>query len=239
MSVYKRFLILGLVFITASAMVMGQSNRTSTSGQDMTVEQSYLQESIELMIIREQSRAESRDMKLVALEYIRDAIDRGNTSDDIRASLEYLGLEGVVNVTRENGRIVNNFPDVRKQAATYLGQLGTPEAKNSLKRMVNADNEPMVIAEAIRSLGVIGLNDNNEVSSVISWNVRRFHTLNPDNYLASLALDAYERIADVNGGLKDPDAFRTIQLIADGPYITPVRNRAIALFGQLRQHESN
>jgi len=236
MSVFKRFLILGLVFIAASVSVMGQSSRMSSGNQEMTVEQSYLQESIELMIIREQSRAESRDMKLVALEYIKDAIDRGNTSDEIRSSLEYLGLEGVLNTTRENGRVVNNFPDVRKQAATYLGLLGTPEAKDTLKRMVNGDNEPMVIAEAIRSLGVIGLNDNNESTTVISWAVRRFHYLNPDNYMASLALDAYERIADSNGGLKDPDAYRTMQLIAEGPYITPVRNRAISLMGQLRNY---
>ena len=81
----KRLLLLGAVFFTALAMVMGQS-RTSSNNQEMSVEQSYLQESVELMIIREQSRAESRDMKLIALEYIGDAISRGNTGVEIKSA---------------------------------------------------------------------------------------------------------------------------------------------------------
>jgi hypothetical protein len=104
-----------------------------------------------MMIIREQSRAESRDMKLIAMEYIGDAIDRGNRSEEVRTALEYLGMEGVMNITRENGRIVNNYPDVRTKAATFLGALGTPAAKTALLKMCRVDNEPMVITEAVKS----------------------------------------------------------------------------------------
>jgi hypothetical protein len=203
----------------------------------MSVEQSYLQESVEMMIIREQSRTDSRDMKFVALEYIGDAINRGNKSDEIRAALEFLSLEGVVNIARENGRVVNNFPDVRKQAATYLGQLGTPEARTTLIKMVSVDNEPMVITEAIRCLGTLGSNANEEVIRNISWTVNRFHNLNPDNFMALSAIDAFERIAAANNGLRDRAAMETIIKIAEGPYIRPVQARARALLEELRHYD--
>ncbi|MDR1575229.1 MAG: HEAT repeat domain-containing protein, partial [Treponema sp.] len=175
----KRFFIMcAAAFIGAGAVA------AQTSNQEMSVEESYLQESIELMVIRETSRADSRDQKLVALEYISEAIERGNKSEDIHQALEYLSMEGIVNKTRENGRLVNNFPDVRRQAVRYLGEIGTAEAKNTLLKICLADNEPMVLQEAIKSLGAIGMNDNDETVSTITWIVSRFDVLYPDNLLA-------------------------------------------------------
>jgi hypothetical protein len=237
MLILKRFLIFTAVLAFLPVMVAAQTQTGFASdNREMSVEQSYLQESVELMIIREQSRTDSRDMKMVALEYIGEAIDRGNRGEEIRNALEFLSLEGVVNVARENGRVVNNFPDVRKEAATYLGKLGTPEAKDTLLKMVNGDNEPMVITEAIRSLGIIGTNNADEVTKTISWTVNRFHGLNPDNFMALSALDAFSKIAAANKGIKDLAALEIIIKIAEGPYITPVKNRARELLAELRQY---
>ena len=238
MSIPRRVLIFAVICAALPAFVFGQSSsRTAPGGQEMSVEQSYLQESVELMIIREHSRTDSRDMKFVALEYIGDAIGRGNKSDDIRAALEYLSLEGVVNVTRENGRVVNNFPDVRRQAAMQLGRLGTPEARTTLLKMVNADNEPMVITEAIRSLGIMANDDNGDVSRNIVWTLNRFHNLNPDNFMALSAIEAFEKIAEANKGIKDRTVLETLIRITDGPYVPVVQNRARALLRDLRQYE--
>ena len=227
----KRFSVLLVVLLAMPLLAFWQ-------GRELTVEESYLQDTIELMIIREQSRTDSRDSKMVALEFISDALARGNRSDEIRATLEFLSLEGVMNMTRENGRVVNNFPDVRKEAAHQLGILGTPEAQTTLLRMINVDNEPMVITEAVRSLGVIGSNDNDEITRAIAWTVNRFHFNNPDNFLALSALDAFERIADANGGiLTDRSALEVIFRISEGPYIRPVQERARALLNKLRRFE--
>jgi HEAT repeat protein len=173
---------------------------------------------------------------MVALEYIGEAIARGNKSDEIRSTLEFLSLEGVWNKTFENGRLMNNFPDVRLRAATYLGQIGTPEAKDALKKMVMVDNEPMVLTEAIKSLAAIGLNDNNDVTSTISVVVSRFDMLKPDNLLALSAVEAYEKIAAANGGLKDPTAITTLMRIAEGNYIRPVQERARQVLMDLRRY---
>jgi plasmid stability protein len=227
----KVFRCISLLLIFVSVASIGA--QTSQSG-NLTVEQSYLQQSVEIMIIREQSRADSREMKFVALEYIGDAISRGNTSDEIRASLEYLGIEGTINQTRENGRLMNNFPDVRVRAATHLGSLGTREAQQSLIKMCLADNEPMVLAEVIKSLARIGIDDNDQTVNAISWVVNHFNATNPDNLLALSALEAFEILAQTNGGIRS-NAIETIMRIAEGPYIRPVQDRAKQLLDALRR----
>jgi hypothetical protein len=101
--------------------------------------------------------------------------------------------------------------------------------------MVLADNEPMVLTEAIKSLATIGLNENDETVNAISWIVTRYDVLNPDNLLALSALEAYEKLAAANGGIKDPAVIRTIIRIADGHYIRPVQERAKEVLMSLRQ----
>jgi HEAT repeat protein len=221
-------------FVTALVLVSSAAGQTS---REMSVEESYLQESIELMIIRETSRADSRDQKLVALSYIGEAIDRGSKGEDIRQALEYLSLEGVLNQARENGRLVNNFPDVRRQAAKYLGELGTIEAKDTLIKICLAENEPMVLQEAVKSIGDINVNDNiDDTIAIITWIVSRFDILNPDNMLALAAIETFEKIAEQNNGIKDPNAVRLLIRISEGAYIKPVQDRARQSLTNLRKY---
>ena len=236
MATFKRLVLFLAVLAVVSAFVMGQS-RSTQSNQEMSVEQSYLQQSVEVMIIREMSRADSREMKLVALEYIGNAIDRGNTGDEVRAAVEYLGMEGISNITRENGRIVNNYPDIRTKAATYLGQIGTREAKNALVNMVLHDNEPMVITEAIKSLASIGMNERGETENAISWIVNRHDNLNPDNLLALSALEAFEKLAKANGSIS-PSSIQTVIRIAEGNYVPAIKNRARITLNELRGYQN-
>jgi HEAT repeat protein len=188
------------------------------------------------MIIRETARSTSREQKLIALEYIGDAINRGNTSDDIRQTLEYLSREGRRSIARENNRIVNNFPDVRRQSARFLGQLATEEARLSLLEILQFENEPMVIQEAIKSLGDIGTNEDNQTVAHIAWVMARFDNLNPDNLMALATIDAFERIARRNNGINSPEAIRTLVRISEGQYVTPVKERARQLLAELRTY---
>jgi hypothetical protein len=229
---FKRFSIL----IIVAAVAVFAAAAQNPPQNELTVEQSYLQESIELMIIRETARASTREQKFIALEYIGDAINRGNNSDDIRQTLEYLSREGRRIQARENGRLTNNFPDVRRQAAKYLGQLGTEEARQSLIEICQFENEPMVLQEAIKSLGDIGTNDNNETVANIAWVVTRFDNLNPDNLMAIATIDAFERIARQNNGLNSPEAIRVLVRISEGHYIRPVQERARQLLAELRTY---
>jgi len=77
-----------------------------------------------------------------------DVLDR-----QIESVLEYLALEGSGRSVRESGRVINNFPEVRRRSANLLGRIGTVDAENALIRVLGIDEEPTVKAEAEISRG--------------------------------------------------------------------------------------
>jgi len=211
------------------------------SGGERTVEESYLQDPLEIMIIREQAYADSKDMKLIALQYIKQSLDEGRGGPEIQKALEYLATETTATIIRSGGvgRTLNNYPDVRREACLILGDTKTIEAKDALLKVVLGDNEPMVIAAAIRSIGKIGINEGDDVTQAISFIINRFDILNPDNSLAFESLVAFEALANADGGLKDPAAIRSIIKLAEGNYVTPVKIKAKDLLSKLRKMGSS
>ncbi len=196
----------------------------SAQESEMTVEQAYLS-SVEDIIVKELVATEGRDNKLVALQYIESAIDAGRNSADMHASLDILAGEGTFSQSRTEGRLSNNYPDIRQKACELLGRLGTPEAKDTLVKVTLADNEPMVVSAAIRSLADIGLNEEDDVISTIAWTARRFDILNPTSSLALEILNAYEKLAPTVKNSQE--MINSIANIATNyAYVTPVRNRA-------------
>jgi len=229
MFTFKRLSILIILAVVMTIAAAAQQ-------RELTVEESYLQESIEIMIIRETARSSTREQKMISLSYIKDALDRGSTNDEIRQTLEYLSMEGRRTVVRERGRIMNNFPDIRQQAVRYLGQVGTEDARKSLILVLQSENEPAVLQEAMKALGNIGTNENNETVTHIAWVMDNNINSNPDNLLALAAIDAFEKIGRKNNGLNAPEAIQTLLRISDGSFIKPVRDRARQLLADLRSY---
>ncbi|MCQ2593980.1 MAG: HEAT repeat domain-containing protein [Treponemataceae bacterium] len=194
---------------------------------EVTVEQQYLS-TIEDVIIKEMTLSDVRDNKEVALQYIEDALNAGRISPEIQEALNSLAGEGIANPNRENGRLINNYPDIRAKAADLLAQIPTEESKATLVKIVLGDNEPMVITSAIRSLGVIGLNSEDDVVSTIAWTEKRFAALNPTSSMAYEVLNAYEKLLPYT---KDRNAMiqSVSRIAANYQYVTPVRQRALKL----------
>ncbi len=211
------------VFI-ATLLVSAFAVHAEGSDSIMTVEEAYLN-SVEGVIIRELATSEGRDSKLVALQYIENAIGAGRTSDDIQAALNALASEGIASVAKENGRTVNNFPDVRMKACELLGKTGSTQAKDTLITVMYSDNEPSVISAAVKSLGELGFNENDEVVEMINWITRKFDIILPTSSLALEVLNAYEKLAPT---VKDRSGMITsiIRIANNYNYVTPVRNRA-------------
>jgi hypothetical protein len=232
----KRFSILVIMVVIITSVAFTQTGSTGAR-REMTVEESYLQEAIELMIIRETARADSREQKQIALEYMAEAIDRGSTNDEIRQTLTFLSEESRMAITRESARVVNNFPDIRRQAVRLLGRMGTEEARLSLLETLQHENEPAVIMEAIKALGDIGTNENNQTVQRIAWVFERFDNAhNPDNLIALATIDAFENIARVNNGLSSREVLRVLTRINEGFYVSPVKERARQLLADLRTY---
>ena len=219
----KQFAILMIMALLTVSTAMGQS-----SDSEMSVEESYLQEALELMIIRETIKAESREQKMIALEYIGNALERGSTNEELRTSLEYLSVEGTQNRIIQGRRLANNYPDVRRQAAKYLGVIGTKEAKDALIRMCNNENEPMVLQEVFKSLASIGMNDNNDTINAIVWVSNKFLSdETPDNLLALSAIDALEKLTKIQKSVDvNVDVTQLITKISEGHFIKAIQDRA-------------
>ncbi len=203
----------------------------SAQRTEVTVEQEYLS-TVEDVIIKELAIAEDRDSKLVSLQYLEAAIDSGRTSPDMLAALDLLAGEGIFSQARTNGRLANNYPDIRAKACELLGSMKNEESKNTLLKVTLADNEPMVTTSAIRALGEIGINNNNEVVEAIAWAQKKYAVLNPTSSMALEILTAYEKLAP---NVKDTSIMiQSISAIATNyNYVTPVRTKALNLLKTL------
>lgn len=199
--------------------------------EESSVENEYLND-IDGEIIMTLAESDEYDNKLVALQYLQNSIDGGNTSEQVIQALDRLAGEGINNQSRKNGRLMNNYPEIRRQACLLMGQIPTEHSKNQLVAIAVADAEPMVIAAAVKSLGDIGINNNDEVVDAISYANRRNQVLNPTSSLAMEVLDAMEKLAP-NTENKKTMIDTCARIASDYHYVTPVRNRAQKLLKNL------
>ena len=215
--------IIFFVAISFSAFTKEKKNDESL----MTVEEAYLN-SIEGVIIKEMVSSEGRDTKLVALQYIQDAIEKGKVSQDIERALDSLATVGLSTVVYENGRAMNNYPDIRIKACELLGKMGTKEAMKTLVRVMYADNEPSVVTAAVHSVGELGFNDGDEAVDMINWINRKFDIINPTSSLALEILNTYEKLlSKVENKKSMVDGI--IRIASNYSYVTPVREKALSL----------
>ncbi len=226
MKFIKKTALLACVAFTATSLFAQQAK------EETNVESEYLS-SVEDVVITELANSDGRDNKLVALQYLESAVNEGRTTPDMMAALDQLAGEGITSESRTNGRLMNNYPDIRAKACDLLGQVATEESKNSLVKIALADNEPMVITAAIRSLGNIGMNDHDDVVDTIAWATKKNSVLNPTSSLALEVLVAYEKLADT---VEDKSSMiqALSQIATNYHYVTPVRTRALELLKKLQ-----
>lgn len=224
---------LASMFAIAGFSLFAASNKSSES----SVEDEYLND-IDGDIIMTLAESEELDNKLVALQYLQNALDDDNTSDEVIKALDKLAGEGVNNQSRTNGRVMNNFPEVRRQACLLMAKVPTEHSKNQLVNIAVNDNEPMVIAAAVQSLGKIGINENDQTVDAIAFANKKNQALNPTSSLAMEVLDAMEALAP-NTENKKIMIECIARIASDYHYVTPVRQRAQKLLKSLTNSSSD
>ncbi len=188
----KRILLSAIFVISVIVFAGAQQSRSET-----TAEEDYLS-TFEDMIISELTISEEYDNKLLALQYISDALTNDSGTRDltqIQTSLISLAGEGVFSESRTNGRLTNDYPDVRAKACELLGKLNTPESRDTLTKIALAEKEPWVATSAIKSLGEISQEKSDDAVATIAWVEKRYAVLNPTSSLAFEILNAYEKLA--------------------------------------------
>lgn len=219
----------GLLLFPAIGFAQASGSGASSTGS-MTVEEKRLQSSVEVQVITSLVAESGRGEKMRALEFIRNMIDKGKateSSTEVLALLEELGSEGITKQVVEKGRVINDFPDVRREAAELLGQIGGAQARETLINMALKDKEPMVLSEAVYSLGLIGGGDQQaRVESLIVNLVKSQDVVRPDSNFAFAAVSALEMLGKRNEGKVSQEVFVALVRIQNGNYIRPVREKA-------------
>jgi len=205
---------------------------------EQTIEELYLQSAIKTQIIKAEAASPDRDMKMIALTDIALMVSDGTATDnpEILEVLGNLAGEGITNVVREQGHVQNDFPDVRREAARVLGQLGTEEAAQQLNTILLTDPEPMVMSEAILAISNIAVEDKNSRNRSMAAAIYRQTAVNKDNNFAYTFLQSIENVATREGGVSDPMIFEEVAKIADARngYNRVVRERAFQLLRDLQ-----
>ncbi|MBQ7167344.1 MAG: HEAT repeat domain-containing protein [Treponema sp.] len=204
-------------------------------GSETSVEELYLS-NVQDVIITELAHSQDYDNKLVALQYLEESVKDGTVTEEQRAAMQSLAGEGVTTKARTNGRLVNNFPDIRAKACDLLGKVPSKESKDTLLTITTEDTEPMVVSAAVRSLGEIGMNDNDEVLAAIEFIQHKYAALNPTSSLAFDILSAYEKLAptavDRNALIQSIS-----EIAANYRFATPVRLKALSLLRDLQANK--
>lgn len=236
----KLVLAAGCIFMTSLIFAQEQKvqKASSTSSKSETsVEEEYMSD-VDGVVILSLAQSDEYDNKLVAMQFLEEAVDNGNSSPDVMKALNQLAGEGITSQARTNGRLMNNFPDIRRRACLALGKIKTEESKNYLVKVALAENEPMVISAAVNSLGEIGINSNDEVVDAISFANRRNQILNPTSSLAFEVIDAYAKLADSTENKKIViDSLSKIA--ADYHYASPIRSKALKLLKSISGSDSS
>ena len=229
----KLFAVAAILSVACAAFAQSQTvqKQSGSSNKETYVENEYLND-IDTEIIMGLAEADDLDSKLVALQYIQEAINEGNTSAGVIQALDQLAGEGILSESRTNGRKMNNFPEVRRQACLLMAQVPTEHTKNQLINVMVADDEPMVLAAAVQSLGNIAPEDADEVIEAIAYVNKRNMVLNPTSSLAFEVIEAYEKLAPLASDRKQMVNSLT-QIYSNYRYNTTVRNKAQKLLKTL------
>jgi len=231
-----------LAFVLIGSLAVGSMLGAQGTERELTVEELYLRD-IEFQILSEKAFSDSREIKLDVLDEIETMIEEGDIEDPDKVEfvLEYLGMEGTARRVRESARLINYYPEVRRRAANLLGRLGGPRAKNALVSILLIDDEPMVKAEAAYALGIIGMNDGNEVVRALLFTLENEDPQMPDNNLAYAVCLAVGKIVEANNGDLESSAYvdlaRTLVRIAQGNYIKTVRRKALQTLEVLKEYQ--
>lgn len=238
----------GLAIAVLIMLIAGLGFAQTDDERTQTIEDVFLRQQIELQILSSQARSTDRESKLLALETVREMYETGDLEADPQTFdiIQLLATEGTSNQVRQAGRVINNYPVVRKEAAALLGDIGGAEAQVVLLSMVREDPEPMVLAEAIYALGKIGPEDNADMVAdhIVFTLIRENAKISPDNNLALATLLALQRLFDAGMEFEDPDQLAdTVGLIIDIStnyrYITIVRDRARSVLASLTGTEGS
>jgi hypothetical protein len=176
---------------------------------------------------------------------IGETIAQGNTGDDIYTALEYMSMEGLKNRAMERGVMLNNYPDIRREVAIQLGKAGTAKATEILIKICNSETDHYVLMETFKSLGDIGINENDLTVKNIIWALRKYNPRSPDgisDQVVLAAINALEKIDKKDDGIQSQkelnDVHDFLSRVSIGQFYRPTQDRAKQVMAEMLQRNA-
>lgn len=175
---------------------------------------------------------DNRDILLLLLAGIRERIEDhsiGKSTWYVVRLLEQFSGEGLLNPVYRNMRVINNFPDVRTEAARLLGLVGSTRSRQALIQVIGNEYDPIALSAEIEALGSLASDSDGSSSRAVAAALSRAGMSPPDDRIAAAALDALERIDAYEGGTGEPAAVAALFAIYRGDFPQQIRSRALTV----------
>ncbi len=143
--------------------------------------------------------------------------------------LERIVGSGLLLQSRQNQRLINDFPDLRAMAAGLLARVGTIGTRATLLAVLDAEYDGVALAAEILALGSIASDGDGAAARAISRAFTRKASSAPDNRLAAAVVDALGRISVYEGALGEQSAVAALIAISRGPFDDGVRRDALSV----------
>ncbi len=215
------------IFVILFAVAM-----TATADErPMTVEELYLEDDPGIRVLRAQALSSQRVHKELAVDTLTQLVEDGRIGPDDSAHvalLRLLATDGSSYQVRTGGRMIYNFPDVRRDAVALLGEVGGDQARNVIREVLRFEREPMVLSQAVHAVGNVGLDGRTDIARDIARvMIRENARENPDLNLVFTTLRVIENIAaESTEGLADDALIENLVQISTGRYNGIVREQA-------------
>ena len=184
-----------------------------------------------------QARSGGRTSKLETLTSILSEYDESKYSDKDQKLVDlvvYLTEEGSTRQEFENNRIINDFPEVRREACIVLAKIGGDQARDALINVIANDQNSMVKAEALKSLAIVKDNQTGKALRAIVYVYKS--TYQPDPNLVMAIIEAITAIAKGNTDVYG-DAVLILSEIQVAQYPRLIREAAFNAIKKLNSEE--
>jgi hypothetical protein len=149
--------------------------------------------------------------------------------------LRYLAGEGTLIRMPYRSFSEASFPDARRAACEVLGYIGGKLSREILFDVLGAETEPMVLSQAVVSLGKITGEPDTEVIRVFTLLLEgKVLAGGGDDRLAAALLGAIDKLADSKSGIHDEGLFRALIRVPDAPLAPTLRRRARLLIEKMK-----
>lgn len=183
----------------------------------------------ELRILERQARRRDAGDKRMVLSRFTELVDNDSISPFDRASIDLLGYLALENVRTQRmpyNPSTTTSPLIRREAVELLGRIGGPHADEVVRSVMRSDDDLVVLAEAVYALGRIRSEPDPELLQLLTRILVRNTRVVHDDNLAYATLLTVERLHRSSWGIEDPDLFRAVFEVRNGPYLGVVRRKA-------------